>query len=78
MKSYGSFNLEVVVPEGVDAQHKANDILMLMREEVSDPSGFLSDLKDICKKIADFLECKLEFEEKDGKLLARFNFKTEE
>ena len=74
MKSYGSFKLEVKVPEGVDAQHKANEVLMLLREEVANPQDFLKDLEGICKSTAEFLQCGLELEEEEGKLLARFIF----
>ena len=75
MKSHGKFQLEVKVPPGEDVQQKANDIIMLMREEVSDPADFLPNLEKICQDTADFLRCRLVMEEKDGILIARFIFK---
>jgi hypothetical protein len=75
MKSYGSFNLEVEVPPGANnAKQRANDIVMLMREEVGDPDDFLPSLEETCKKVAEFLECDLELEVKNDKLTARFKF----
>jgi len=75
MKSYGKFGIEVKVPPNGDANQRANDITLLLREEIADPNDFMENLEAICQKTADFFGCTLEIEDEGGILLARFIFK---
>jgi hypothetical protein len=74
VSSYGKFNLEVKVTNGGDPKQRANEIMLLMREEVANPDNFMKDLNGICHNVAEFLQCELELEETGGILLARFIF----
>lgn len=76
MKSYGKFKIDVKADEDDDVVSRANDIILMLREEISDPELFMQNLEPICIGIAKFMECRVQIDEEDGYFIARFDFRT--